>query len=797
MFKRSEESMGKYDFTSSEVRLLLICDESRAGKLLHAFEEAGAQLSCDRAESLDAVAALLLEKRHEVAVIDRDMTSLSWEDTLESFRTVNPDLPVIVTAASMGAEEDTSRALDCLKHGAADYFVKEKSGAAAVLYRILRDARERRLVCQAEKKHRQAEKRYRGMIENAVKGMFQCTPDGDLTGANPAMLRILGLEHGIRPDADALWKAFVEPDDFRVLLSLIREHGRMSDFETRIRRNDDRTVWISFSGGLVYDESGAPCAVEGAMEDVTRRKAVESMIIRAKKEWECTFDCVGDCILILDTDCRVKRMNMALADRLGVHPRDVVGKDCQDVFDLAGESCDGERVSERIRSMTDGGLHSQEISIPALGGEYLVNASPFYLEDQKPAGTVLTAHDISIRKGLEAKLRHSQKMEAIGTLAGGIAHDFNNILGVMMGYSEMCMENSKDETMQDRLEQIMRAGTRATDLIRQILTFSRQEESNLMPLSLAATIKEITKMLRASLPKNIEITEELSEVNDTVMANLTQIHQVLMNLSANAAHAMGEDGGELRIALDELCVDDNDIEAACEKAPRMLRLSISDNGSGIDPAIIDQIFDPFFTTKKPGEGTGMGLAMVHGIVQGHGGSISVQSTLGRGSVFTVLLPEAQAKVLPKRESETAAPSGRGRVLYVDDEEQLVDIGREMLESLGFTAYTAPNAEKALELFRQDPKGWDLIVTDQSMPGMTGYQMAEQILSERPDVPIIMCTGYSETMTAEKAKAVGIRDFLFKPVLKRDLARSIDGIFAEGTAETEHKVKEDHFPTQEV
>ena len=383
-----------------------------------------------------------------------------------------------------------------------------------------------------------------------------------------------------------------------------------------------------------------------------------------------------------------------------------------------------------------------------------------------------------IEARLEAQLRQAQKMEALGTLAGGIAHDFNNILGVIMGYTEMGLEDvAPASPMERRLKEVLSAGRRARDLIHQILTFSRQEERELRPLHLGPVVGEITKLLRASLPANIRIRQTLSADPDLVLADPTQIHQVLMNLCANAAFSMRETGGTLTISLDEA---DPDADAPANiKKHGFVRLSVRDTGPGIEPMILDSIFDPFFTTKKPGQGTGMGLAMVHGIVHGFGGTVSVDSKPGQGSAFHVFLPKAGKKPAIHRDIETPAPMGRGRVLFVDDEKALADIGREMLEGLGFKVTEKTGAKEALTAFRGDPDGFDLVITDQTMPGLTGAELAREILAVRPDMPIILCTGFSETISPEKAKALGIRDFLLKPVLKKDMAESIRRVLSQG------------------
>jgi len=383
---------------------------------------------------------------------------------------------------------------------------------------------------------------------------------------------------------------------------------------------------------------------------------------------------------------------------------------------------------------------------------------------------------VNSRKDLELKLRQSQKMEAIGTLAGGIAHDFNNILGVMMGYTEMSLEESdQDGPVHRRLTEVLSAGLRARDLIHQILTFSRQEELDLQPLNLGSVVKEVIKLLRASLPASIAIRLDLDDNAGIVRANLSQVHQVLMNLCTNAAHAMRDNGGTLAISLaavpagSSLPGQDGSVSPVAH-----VRLSVADQGHGIPPEILDKVFDPFFTTKGPDEGTGMGLAMVHGIVTGHGGIVTVDSEVDKGTRFDILLPVAEAldQALLRVQS-LIAPHRGGRALFVDDEVPLAVIGGEMLETMGFTVDVETDPKAAWERFRAAPQDFDLVITDQTMPGITGADLTKQILALRPDIPVIMCTGFSDEMTPDRAKEMGLKGFLLKPVLKKDLAATIN------------------------
>ncbi|MGE4292472.1 MAG: response regulator [Desulfovibrio sp.] len=380
---------------------------------------------------------------------------------------------------------------------------------------------------------------------------------------------------------------------------------------------------------------------------------------------------------------------------------------------------------------------------------------------------------ISHQKALEEQLRQAQKMESLGTLAGGIAHDFNNILGVILGYSELIREGAgKDAAMRRRVDEIMRAGSRARDLINQILNFSRQGPQERRPLKLVPLIKEALKLLRSSIPSSVAIHTVFNTEEDLALADPTQFHQIVLNLCANAAQAMGEKGGELVIRL----ADADDSAPAQLHDPRwFLHFSVADTGPGMDPEVMERIFEPFFTTKPPGEGTGLGLSVVHGIVKTHEGLVYVESEKGRGSTFHVYLPRARAEAATPVQPLPLLQPGKGRVLVVDDEKPLVDIASEMLKGFGFEVTARTSSVEALEAFRFRPDDFDLVVTDYAMPNLTGVELSQELLKIRPDLPVILCTGFSDTNTVERARSLGICDVIMKPILKSKLVQSVSGL----------------------
>ena len=357
---------------------------------------------------------------------------------------------------------------------------------------------------------------------------------------------------------------------------------------------------------------------------------------------------------------------------------------------------------------------------------------------------------------LEIQLQQAQKMEAIGTLAGGIAHDFNNILAVILGYAELAKEDSpKESKVVKNLDKVLEGGERAKDLVQQILAFSRHDELERIPLRPVSVVKKAIKILRPSLPTTIEINQNITAVTGLILADPTQVHQILMNLCINAFHAMEETGGKLGISLKEVTLSTEDLvyEPNVE-AGTFVQLSVSDSGPGIAPDIKAKIFEPYFTTKATGKGTGMGLAIVHGIVKSYGGFISLYSEPGEGTVFHVFLPVIKRKMLPEVDDVEPIPGGRDRILFIDDEKILAEMGKSMLERLGYHVTVRNNSIEALETFKNQPELFDLVITDQTMPGMTGADIARRMIQIRPDIPIILCTGYSAVISEEKAKSLG-------------------------------------------
>ena len=388
-------------------------------------------------------------------------------------------------------------------------------------------------------------------------------------------------------------------------------------------------------------------------------------------------------------------------------------------------------------------------------------------------GLIMTITDVTEINRLHQRLIEAQKMEAVGTLAGGIAHDFNNILAAIMGNAEMGLFEEISDATKHNLDQILKATHRAKDLVKQILTYSRKSEPMKKPFRIGPIIHETIKMIRATIPTTIEIQQDLESSTGVIQADPTQINQVLLNLCTNSAQAMAENGGILTVGLFDVNLDSDNVVLYPNAEPgSYVKLMVKDTGTGIAPNNLERIFDPYFTTKAAGKGTGMGLAVAYGIVKSHSGHIKVYSALGEGTTFEILFPRIESKTISYDKKSDAPPRGDERILFIDDEDFLVDLAKRMLEKLGYQVTVMKNPIEALELFKDKPDNFDLVISDMTMPGLTGIELAEQMMATHSDIPIILCTGYNELVNEEKIKSVGIKEFLMKPLEIKVLANTI-------------------------
>jgi PAS domain S-box-containing protein len=620
---------------------------------------------------------------------------------------------------------------------------------------------------------RESEENHRGILINAPVGVFQSSPDRVLF-VNPAMAAMFGYASPAEMLAENPNPSsyFVHPEQRSQMIRQALTSGTYVSQEVQERRKDGSLFTTSTQLRVVCDATGNVKFVEGFVQDITERKRMEESHARLAT----AIEQAAEAVVITDTKGVILYANPAFersagytrAEALGQNPRVLKsGKHDAEYYRQLwdtlqrGEVWTGRFVNKR----KDGTLYEEEATI-----------SPVRDASGATINYVAVKRDVTHEVQLEAQVRQTQKMEAIGTLAGGIAHDFNNMLGAMFGYAHLLQEDTAGNPLaQESVAEILRAANRAKDLVQQILTFSRQREQKPQIIQLNPIVKEAIKFLRASLPAHIKIELELSAEAPAVLADPTQIYQVTMNLATNALHAMEEGPGRLTVGLDVCQPEAKLLHAHPQLRPmRYTRLTVADTGHGMDAKTLERIFEPFFTTKPVGRGTGLGLAVVHGIMQTHNGVITVESQVGQGTTFRLYFPaETKAETMSPA-AAGAVPRGHGqRILVLDDETALTTVLQIMLRRLGYQAATSNHASQAIQMYRENPTGFDLVITDLTMPEMNGLEVARQLHAIRPNLPVILVSGHSVSADADRLRAAGIGERLDKPVSLGALAGAVE------------------------
>jgi len=515
---------------------------------------------------------------------------------------------------------------------------------------------------------------------------------------------------------------------------------------------------------------------------VEERNQAEIALRASEKNYRELVQSANSIILRMDTEGRIIFFNTYAQNFFGFREEDIIGKNVIGTIvpELDTTGFDLAVMIKNIGAHPERYVSNENENIRRNGDRVRVTwmNKAIYDDAGNVSEILCVGINVTEKWQLEKRLAQAQKMEAIGTLAGGIAHDFNNILSAILGYTELSLiDIPKGSALRSNLQQVLKAGGRAKELVRQILTFSSQRESEMVPVKISLIVNETLKLLRASLPTTIKIRHNIQS-DLAVLTDPTNIHQVLMNLCTNASFAMQDHGGVLEVSLSDVDLDAEFAKQYPDVKPgTFIRLMVSDTGYGMSPEVSDRIFDPFFTTKKMGEGTGMGLSVVHGIVKSHGGTIIVESSAGKGSAFSVFLPAIETEVTDQADQAQLMITGNERILFVDDEDFQADIGQRMLGRLGYRVTARTSSIEALDLFRQTPDEFDLVITDMTMPDMTGDVLARKLIAIRPDIPIIVCTGYSERINPDIVKEIGIRELAMKPVVMKDIAQMIERVLA--------------------
>lgn len=548
--------------------------------------------------------------------------------------------------------------------------------------------------------------------------------------------------------------------------------------ETRWQRKDGTMIDVLLSSTPI-DPDDLALGVTFTALDITSRKQVEKDLRESEAQYRSLFNNNHSVMLLIDPETAdIVDANPAAVSFYGWNYETLTRKKMFDINTLTKEQVFDEMEKAKMEQrkqfyfrhcLANGEIRDVEVysgPIKVYGRELLYSI----------------VHDITARKkaeeekaALEAQLLHAQKMESIGTLSGGIAHDFNNLLGIILGNAELAMDDMpKWHPAKYNLNEIRTASLRARDVVKQLLSFSRKTDPKQRPVKLVQIVEDALKILRSSIPTSIEIHQHIpNDTDDTILADSTQINQVMINLFTNAAHAMEVTGGVITIGIENIDLDQISATVYPDlPSGSYVKLTVSDTGTGIDHEIKDRIFDPYFTTKEVGKGTGIGLSVVHGIVKSHNGAILVDSQFGKGTSFSILFPIAEEEAVPETEPADEFPTGNERILIVDDEKSMVDIGSKRLERLGYQVEARTDPVEALALFQADPEQFDLVITDMTMPHITGDNLVKEILKIRPDTLAILCTGFSEKIDEEKAKKIGVREYIEKPIDQGKLSRLV-------------------------
>ncbi len=631
------------------------------------------------------------------------------------------------------------------------------------------------------------QERLRTIADHTYDWEYWMGPDGKLLWMSPSCEKTTGYTPAEFMKDPGLIGRMVDPRDkgrFMEHQAVEMSAEPILDVDFRIVHKSGRTVWIDHHCVPIHRADGSFLGRRVSNRDFTERKRMEQALKESEEQFRALVDGAPDPIFV-EVDACFAYLNEAALGLFGAASLEqLLGRPVIDRYHPDAWKSVSQRL-ETVRSEKRRVPKQERVCLRLDGTPIPVESSAAPVVFEGRNGVLIFLQDISERRQIEAHLQQAQKMEAIGALAGGIAHDFNNLLFPILGLSEILIEDLPEGSLErENVAEIIKAARRAADLVNQILSFSRQAEHKKIPIRIQQVLKEVGKLVRATIPANIEIRQDIQADCGPVLADPTNLHQVAMNLVTNAFHAVEQNGGAIGIELQQTTLGAEDTAGTSLAPGDYARLTVSDNGSGIPADLLPKIFDPYFTTKPQGKGTGLGLSVVYGIVKEHGGEIRVRSDVGQGTAFTIYLP-----LIPKDETSgppaaaAVHPTGSERILLVDDEEAVARMEKQMLERLGYRVTTCTGSIEALETFKADPAAFDLIITDMSMPRLTGDRMARQMMALKPGLPVILCTGFSEQITPQMAASMGIKGFLMKPVVRGELAATVrkllDAVNSEG------------------
>jgi len=658
--------------------------------------------------------------------------------------------------------------------------IKNDSGEFVGIVSIVRDISERKQL--EEKLKLNAEKFERWKASSPI-GIIQSNARGGINDVNDTVLTMLGYSRQDLLDGNLDWTKLTPPEFLHLDKKAMEESadkGFWTPFEKEYFHKDGHRVPIII-GGSVFKEYADEYIV--FIIDITTIKQAEASVRKSEKKYRMLFENMAQGVFYQNADGELIDFNQNALDMFGLTKDQFLGKTSFDpewkVIHEGGSDFPANqhpsmialRTGKPVLDITAGVFNPFKRDFVWLS----INAIPqFKNGDSKPYQVFVTLHDITDLKKADEELRQAHKMESIGTMAGGIAHDFNNLLHMIIGNTELALEDIPEwNPAHESLEEIKSASLRAAGIVKQLLNFSRKTDQDLKPMGAVTIIKDSLKFLRSTIPSTVKFELNLPDTDIPILGDPIQINQIMMNLCVNASQFLQDTRGTIKIDVKTVILNEEDAkDYANLSAGNHIKITVSDSGPGIAPDILDLIFDPYFTTKKFGAGSGMGLAVVHGNVKNHGGAIFVDNKPGEGATFNIFFPVIDELPEPKIEVKEDIPHGTETILFVDDEEFIVNMTGKTLERLGYQIEKRLNPVEALELFKSNPDVFDLVITDMTMPQMTGAELAEKLKKIRSDIPVIICTGHSAIIDEEKAKRLGIEGLVMKPVSKLKIAKAI-------------------------
>ena len=753
---------------NEKLNILLLEDSSYDAEIIDTeLKKEGFLFDLRIVESENDFLKALKSFKPDLILADYTLPSYDGLSALLSTRKRYFDLPFIFVSGTIGEQ----KSIEIMRNGATDYVFKDNlSKLGPAVARALGEKDELKKRLTAEKSLKESANQWKSTFDAIDDAISLLSVEGEILRCNKAM-------------ASFLKKPFVEIIGFTCWELVHKTDKPIPDCPVlRMRETRQRETMILPANGKIFqitvdpilDENGEIFQIVHIISDITEQKQAEGRLLESEKKYRVLFQSASDAVLLVNVETMdILDANEAALSLYGYTYKELLNLT---IIDLSAEA---EKTAKALQ-----GDSSNYIPIryhrKKDGSIFPAEITANFLKLKNKKIHISNIRDISERiksekesKNLEAKLHQAQKMESIGILAGGIAHDFNNILTSISGFAQIGLGDAdKGSDLEDDIQEILTAGLRAKDLVKQILTIARQSHEEISPLRVDSIAKEVVKFIRSSIPTSIEIKSKIYS-KSLIMGNSTQVHQIFMNLFTNAAQAIEKDGGILEIGMEDFQAE----EKIVLKYPNLhlgnyIRITVSDTGTGIPQDVINSIFEPYFTTKRQGEGTGLGLAMVHGIIASYGGMIKVSSQLNKGSVFTIYLPVTEKLESPDSQESGDLPKGTEKILFVDDELPIVKLNKKIFEDLGYHVTGFTNSVEALEHFQSKSKDFDIVITDMAMPKLTGDNLARAIGDIRPELPIIICTGYSKKLSANPVEDCNIKAVLKKPIPKSDLVKTV-------------------------